>query len=123
MSTTRTTTTKRTPLVVAMVLALLIPVGTAASASQRHGWSSGGGSSYPVGTAASWEPSGYAPPAANALPDFSQSEVDDFSSSTLPSGWYVYSGQPGGDPGAQFGGASHISLTGGLLSLNMNPDG
>ena len=108
----------------AMTLALLIPVGTAASASQRHGrsYSPSMTTSYPIGTAALWEPSGYAPPAADALAGFTQSEVDDFATATLPSGWMVYSGQPGGDPGAQFGGSSHISLTGGLLSLNTFQD-
>ncbi len=72
---------------------------------------------FPLGTPDASEPSGYAPPAANALSGFSQSYVADFTGSSLPSGWYTYSGQPGGDPGAQFGGASHVQVANGLLSL------
>lgn len=77
---------------------------------------------YPVGSPDSSEPSGYAPPSASDLPGFTQSYVSDFTGSTLPAGWDTYSGQPGGDAGAQFGGASHVSVSNGLLSLNTFQD-
>lgn len=77
---------------------------------------------YPVGVASSNSPSGFSPPTATALTGFTQSNVADFTGSSLPSGWQVYSGKPGGDPGAQFGGAAHVSLSGGLLSLNTFQD-
>ena len=58
-----------------------------------------------------------APPSANALTGYSESFVTDFGGTTIPAGWYVYSGQPGGDPGGQFG-TAHVVVSGGLLSLN-----
>jgi beta-glucanase (GH16 family) len=77
---------------------------------------------YPIGVANSSEPSGYAPPSADALTGFTQSYVSDFTGSTLGSDWDVYSGQPGGDPGAQFGGTSHIAVANGMLSLETYQD-
>ena len=77
---------------------------------------------FPIGVPSSTSPSGYAPPTATELAGFTQSAVADFSGSTLPSGWQVYSGKPGGDPGAQFGGAAHVSVAGGILSLNTFKD-
>ena len=71
--------------------------------------------------ASSSEPSGYAPPSATALANYSQTNVTDFSGSSLPSGWNVFTGQPGGDPGAQWG-AAHVVVSGGLLSLNTYQD-
>ena len=67
------------------------------------------------------EPSGVAPPLANALTGYQQSYVTDFSCKSLPSGWNVFTGQPGGDPGAQWGGA-HVSVANGVLSLNTYQD-
>jgi hypothetical protein len=72
---------------------------------------------YPIGTPDAAEPSGEAPPSPTALPGYQQSYVNDFTSSALPTGWDVYSGIPGGDPGARFGGASHVVFSGGLLQL------
>jgi len=76
---------------------------------------------FPIGTPDGTEPSGMAPPSASALSGFSQSYVTDFSGSTLPSGWFTYSGKPGGDPGGQWD-AGHVSVSGGLLSLNTYQD-
>jgi hypothetical protein len=70
-----------------------------------------------VGVADASEPSGYAPPAADALPGYSQSYVTDFTGSSLPSGWGDYTGVAGGDPGSQWA-ASQVVVGGGLLSLN-----
>jgi hypothetical protein len=78
-------------------------------------------SAYPIGNADSSEPSGYAPPSANALSNYSQTYVTDFGGSSVPSGWNIFTGQPGGDPGAQWG-AAHVSVLGGLLSLNTYQD-
>jgi hypothetical protein len=72
---------------------------------------------YPVGVVDATEPSGMAPPAADALPGYTQSYVTDFSGSSLPSGWEVFTGNPGGDAGAQWG-AAHVTVGAGLLSLD-----
>lgn len=72
---------------------------------------------FPVGTVNSAEPSGMAPPSTTALTGFTQSYVSDFTGTALDSTWDVYSGQPGGDPGAQFGGASHVAVNSGMLQL------
>ena len=77
--------------------------------------------SYPVGNRDPSEPSGYAPPSANALSNYSQSYVSDFSGTSLPAGWNVFTGQPGGDPGAQWD-AAHVSVSNGVLSLNTYQD-
>jgi hypothetical protein len=71
---------------------------------------------YPVGTADSAEPSGYSPPSTSALPGYSQTYVNDFVGSTLPAGWDIFTGIPGGDPGGHFG-ASHVRVGGGMLQL------
>jgi hypothetical protein len=72
---------------------------------------------YPVGVADASEPSGMAPPATDAMPGYTQSYVTDFPGGSLPSGWDVFTGTPGGDAGAQWG-AAHVTVGGGLLSLN-----
>jgi hypothetical protein len=45
------------------------------------------------------------------------SYVADFTGTTLPPGWDVFTGVPGGDPGGHFG-ASHVVVANGMLSLN-----
>lgn len=72
---------------------------------------------YPYGIVDPSEPSGMAPPAADALPGYTQSYVQDFTGTSVPSGWGVFTGNPGGDPGAQWG-ASHVTVSGGTLNLN-----
>lgn len=72
---------------------------------------------FPLGVPSNNEPSGMSPPSAGALPGYTQSYVTDFSGTSLPSGWYTYSGNPGGDPGAQWS-ASHVVVANGMLSLN-----
>jgi hypothetical protein len=49
------------------------------------------------------------------------SYVNNFANDKLPTGWYLFTGQPGGDPGAQFAG-SHVVISGGLLQLNTYKD-
>jgi len=63
------------------------------------------------------EPSGEAPMAANALPGYTQTYVNDFTGTSLPPGWDVFSGIASGDTGSQFGSA-HVTVSNGLLSLN-----
>ena len=86
------------------------PVTTTTSPSSSQG-------PYPVGVADASEPSGMAPPPSDALSGFTQSYVSDFSGSSLPSGWGVFTGNPGGDPGAQWA-SSHVTVGGGTLNLN-----
>jgi hypothetical protein len=72
---------------------------------------------YPIGVANANEPSGFAPPASNAVTGYSISYVADFSGRALPKGWNVFFGVPGGDPGGQFG-KKHVVVANGMLQLN-----
>ncbi len=72
---------------------------------------------YPWGTPDTSEPSGMAPPATDAMSGYSQTYTNDFPGGSLPSGWFAFSGQPGGDPGAMFAPA-HVTVSGGMLQLN-----
>jgi beta-glucanase (GH16 family) len=47
--------------------------------------------------------------------------VNDFTGTTLPTGWGAYSGNPGGDPGAQWG-LAHAVVSNGMLQLNTYQD-
>jgi hypothetical protein len=76
---------------------------------------------YPIGVVESSEPSGYAPPPANALAGFTQSYVTDFPGTALPSAWGSYEGSIGGDPGAQYD-QKHVTVGGGLLQFNTYQD-
>jgi hypothetical protein len=58
-----------------------------------------------------------APPGPNDLAGYTQTYVNDFTASGIPTGWFVFSGIPGGDPGGHFG-AQHVQIGGGLLRLN-----
>jgi beta-glucanase (GH16 family) len=78
----------------------------------------GSGSAIPDGVTNSSEPSGQAPPGANAMNGYKLTYSTDFSGSALPSGWNAYSGAPGAsDPGSQWA-TSHAVVSGGMLSLN-----
>jgi hypothetical protein len=72
---------------------------------------------YPFGVVDPTEPSGMAPPTPDAMAGYAQSYVTDFAGTSLPPGWEVFTGQPGGDPGAQWG-AAHVTVSDGTLSLN-----
>lgn len=71
---------------------------------------------YPVGTPDASEPSGEAPPNSKALVGYRLSYVADFSGTTVPKGWDVFTGIPGGDPGGHFG-ISHVVVDDGTLQL------
>jgi hypothetical protein len=75
------------------------------------------GSPYPVGVANGSEPSGMAPPSANALTGYRQTYVTDFPGASVPSGWVLYSGTPASDVGGQFG-VAHVVVGSGVLSIN-----
>lgn len=72
---------------------------------------------YPIGVADANEPSGFAPPVTKSVAGYAMSYVSDFSGTTVPKGWYIFTGIPGGDPGGQFGKA-HVVVAKGLLQLN-----
>jgi outer membrane protein OmpA-like peptidoglycan-associated protein len=74
-----------------------------------------------TGTPDQSEPSGYAPPGADALPGFQLSYVNDFIGSKVPSGWGVYTGVANGDPGSQWA-LSHVVVSDGMLQLNTYQD-
>lgn len=71
---------------------------------------------YPIGVADPSDPSGYAPPGPTALVGYRESYVTQFNGATMPAGWDVFTGIPGGDPGGHFS-AAHVQVTGGLLEL------
>ena len=76
---------------------------------------------YPAGNPSSSEPSGEAPPDPGAMPGYQQSYVNDFTGSSLPSGWGTFNGTPGSDPGTSWA-PSHVVVSGGLLQLNAYQD-
>ena len=73
--------------------------------------------SAPAATIDLSEPSGQAPPSATAMPGYVQTYVSDFTGISVPTGWDVYSGIPGGDPGAQWG-VRHVQVSGGVMQLS-----
>lgn len=78
----------------------------------------GSGSAIPDGVASNSEPSGQAPPGANAMNGYKLTYSTDFTGSALPGGWNAYSGAPGAsDPGSQWA-TTHDVVSGGMLSLN-----
>jgi outer membrane protein OmpA-like peptidoglycan-associated protein len=72
---------------------------------------------YPSGTVDNAEPSGEAPPSADALSGYVQSYVNDFTGTSLPHGWDVFTGAPQGDPDGQWA-SDHVVVSGGMLQLN-----
>ena len=72
---------------------------------------------YPIGVTDINSPSSMAPPGVNALSGYKRAYVSSFSGSELPTGWFVFTGVPGGNPDGQFG-ASHVVVSDGLLHLN-----
>lgn len=78
-------------------------------------------SGYPVGTPDTTDPSDVGPPGATDLTGYTLNYETDFTGTTLPAGWYVFTGVPGGDPGGHFG-ASHVEVADGMLQLNTYRD-
>ncbi len=71
---------------------------------------------FPVGVPDASEPSGYAPPGPTALVGYRLAYVTDFAGATVPPGWDVFTGIPGGAPGDHFG-ISHVQMVNGVLEL------
>jgi Glycosyl hydrolases family 16 len=67
------------------------------------------------------EPSRLAPPGANSMRGYTLAYCLDFTGSTLPWGWDVFSGVPGGDPGGYFE-PSHVVVHDGVLDLEAYKD-
>lgn len=65
-------------------------------------------------------PSGEAMPVGD-IPGWHQTYAEDFSGSSLPSGWDAYTGEPGGDP-AGWWDPSHVSVSGGELQILSSRD-
>jgi outer membrane protein OmpA-like peptidoglycan-associated protein len=74
-------------------------------------------SAFPTGTPDSSQPSGEAPPAPTGFPGYIQTYVNNFTGTSLPAGWGVFTGMASGDPGSQWGSA-HVVVANGMLSLN-----
>ncbi|MGA7834256.1 MAG: family 16 glycosylhydrolase [Acidimicrobiales bacterium] len=72
-------------------------------------------SGYPIGVVDKAEASAMGPP-GNVLRGYTLSYQTQFPGSSLPRGWYDFTGVPGGDPGGQFA-ASHVIVSGGVLQL------
>lgn len=72
---------------------------------------------YPVGVPSASSPSDMLPPGPTALPGYQLSYVNNFSGNTVPQGWEVFTGNPVGDPGGQWG-ASHVTVSDGVLDLS-----
>lgn len=71
---------------------------------------------FPSGPVNSSEPSGESPPGANAMPGYRRSYVNDFTGTSLPSGWRAFSGTPSGDQGSLWA-PTHVVVGNGLLQL------
>jgi hypothetical protein len=72
---------------------------------------------YPTGAVDATEPSGKSPPGPNSLAGYALTYETDFASPSVPSGWDVYSGVPGGVKDGQFA-SSHVVVANGILRLN-----
>ncbi len=77
---------------------------------------------YPIGIPDALEPSGVAPPAANALPGYQRSYVTDFGGAQLPAGWSKFAGPANGDADAYWG-LGHVLMGGGMARLLTYRDG
>jgi Glycosyl hydrolases family 16 len=99
----------------AIIVSVLIAMNT--NRSNFHPLPPSAHTPYPSGTVDLTDPSGVAPPGANALPGYRLTYVTDFEGTTLPSGWNVFTGIPAGDPGGQFA-STHVVVHDGTLALN-----
>jgi hypothetical protein len=76
---------------------------------------------YPVGITSALQPSGMAPPRADALKGYQLTYENNFLGLKLPSSWDVFTGVPGGDAGGQFA-ANHVLVRNGMLQLLTSRD-
>lgn len=99
-------------------IGLVAPAGSAvasAAGGRRHGPISGCN----VHGARRYEASAKLPP--SRLRGYARTYCDDFLGSEIGHGWFLFSGQPGGDPGALFD-PSHVTQSKGILSINTYKD-
>ena len=91
--------------------------------SSRRAASSGAScdAEYPVGIRDRAEPSGIAPPPANALAGYHRTYATDFGGTALPKGWGTFDGIPMGDNQSQWR-PSHVIVSGGLVRLIASKD-
>jgi Glycosyl hydrolases family 16 len=101
------------PLVAAAALVTLLTTVVAAPGSFAAARAS---SSYPIGVFDEYEPSGFAPPAANQLPGYTEAYVDDFTQPLDFTKWGRFSGVPKGDPAGYFE-RGHVFTTKGVLRI------
>jgi hypothetical protein len=115
----------RLRLVSMAVVVGVVPIGmqVPASASPRvaHSQATSLQLNLTTGTPNPAEPSALGPPPADALAGYTQSNVTNFTGTSLPAGWDVFTGIPGGDPGGHFG-VSHVVVANGVMSLNTYRD-
>jgi len=76
---------------------------------------------FPVGTRDAREPSGIAPPPADALVGYQRTYLTDFAGQTLPQGWGTFAGIPSGDNQSQWL-PSHVVVSGGMVRLIASKD-
>jgi hypothetical protein len=98
-----------------------LPVTAVAHAASGRDAPHNANGTYPVGTPDSTEPSGDGLPSATALDGYTLSYENDFLGTTLPTGWDIFTGVPGSDPGGHFG-ISHVTVDNGLLTLSTYRD-
>ena len=91
------------------------PTGAAVTPTTTATTSSHADARYPIGTPSATEPSGEAPPGADALPGYRETYVQDFLGATLPAEWDIFTGVP--SPGGHFG-ISHVAFRSGLMELS-----
>jgi hypothetical protein len=108
-------------LVAAAALAVSLGAQWPASADPRSAHIASTQFKLTIGTPDPTEASAYAPPAPTALAGYAETYVTNFAGTSLPAGWDVFTGIPGGDPGGHFG-ASHVVVANGMLSLNTYRD-
>jgi len=104
---------------VALIAAMVVgthtgPTGAATTPTTTPASSSHADARYPIGIPSATEPSGDAPPGADALPGYTQTYVEDFLGATLPAQWDIFTGVPA--PGSHFGFA-HVVFRSGLMEL------
>jgi outer membrane protein OmpA-like peptidoglycan-associated protein len=96
--------------------AVVAPKGTTTTKFSAHD-----STTYSVGTPNTSEPSGVAPPTTSEIPGYQLSYVTGFGGSSLPAGWFKYSGKPSGDASGQWA-PSHVVVSNNMLQLNTFED-
>jgi outer membrane protein OmpA-like peptidoglycan-associated protein len=96
--------------------AVVSPKGTTTAKLSSHD-----STTYSVGTPDASEPSGVAPPTTSDISGYQLSYVTGFGGSSLPAGWFKYTGTPSGDGSGQWA-PSHVVVSNNMLQLNTFQD-